>query len=77
MWAVRKRAACDMTDRDWRIFRENHDIIIRSGAAQASHPIRVWEDLRKMLPKAVMDNLQKAGFKKPTAIQMQAIPLGL
>jgi len=46
-----------MTERDWRIFRENHDIIIRSGGSKTSLPIRLWEDLRTMLPKEVMDNI--------------------
>jgi ATP-dependent RNA helicase DDX23/PRP28 len=66
-----------MEERHWRIFRENHDIILRNGAAHATNPIRGWLDLEPVLPKEILSNIKKAGFKKPTPIQMQGIPLGL
>lgn len=59
-----------MEDRHWRIFRENHDIILRNGIANATNPIRDWTDLKAQLPSQVLANIAKAGFKKPTPIQM-------
>ena len=66
-----------MEERHWRIFRENHDIILKNGILNATNPIRNWAELKKQIPSNVMTNIQKAGFKKPTPIQMQAVPLGL
>jgi ATP-dependent RNA helicase DDX23/PRP28 len=33
----------EMTDRDWRIFREDFDILIKGG--RVPHPIRKWDDI--------------------------------
>jgi ATP-dependent RNA helicase DDX23/PRP28 len=32
-----------MTDRDWRIFREDNDILIKGG--RVPNPIRDWDDI--------------------------------
>eukprot|EP00899_Mesostigma_viride_P003847 jgi/Mesvir1/13463/Mv16523-RA.1 len=63
----------EMTERDWRIFREDFNIAIRSG--RSIRPMRNWEE--SGLPKELMQAVEKAGYKKPSPIQMAAIPLGL
>ena len=63
-----------MTERDWRIFREDNDIQIKSG--QCPNPIRDWSEIEEILSDQVRDNLQFNGFSKPMPIQMQAIPIG-
>lgn len=62
-----------MTDRDWRIFREDYDIYIRG--SRVPPPIRKWSEAQ--LPGDILAAIKKAGFSTPTPIQMQAIPIGL
>ena len=33
-----------MTDRDWRIFRENNDITVKSNGLPVPNPLRDWKD---------------------------------
>jgi len=61
-----------MTERDWRIFREDHDIIIKGG--RVPNPIRSWDESN--LPPYIMDAIKLAGYKKPSSIQIQAITIG-
>lgn len=63
----------EMTERDWRIFRE--DFNISHKGSRIPRPMRNWEEgsLSAELLKAVY----KAGYKKPSPIQMAAIPIGL
>lgn len=63
----------EMTERDWRIFREDHDIIIKGG--RVPNPIRTWEESN--LPDFILNAIKNAGYKKPSAIQLQAISIGL
>ncbi|AFZ81122.1 DEAD box ATP-dependent RNA helicase family member protein [Theileria equi strain WA] len=70
-WTQKKRE--DMTDRDWRIFREDFDIYIRGG--RVPPPIRTWAE--SPLPWELLEAIKKAGYSKPTPIQMQAIPIAL
>lgn len=70
-WSEKK--AEEMTERDWRIFREDHDIIIKGG--RVPKPMKEWDD--KLLPDFIMKAIRKLGFTKPTPIQMQGIPIGL
>lgn len=63
-----------MDDRDWRIFREDHEIYIRGG--KAPNPIRDWKELPEINSKLV-ENLLNLAFLKPKPIQMQAIPIGM
>lgn len=63
-----------MNERDWRIFREDNDIITRG--SRIPQPLRNWEELDEIHP-AVIDNLYESGYTKPMPIQMQAIPIGL
>ena len=62
-----------MTERDWRIFREDHDIIIKGG--RVPYPIRSWSE--NDLPEYILKAIRDSGYKAPTSIQMQGIPIGL
>jgi ATP-dependent RNA helicase DDX23/PRP28 len=68
-----KKNLYQMSDRDWRIFREDHEIIIKGG--RVPHPFRTWEESK--LPDYLMEAIKDIGYKTPSAIQMQAIPIGL
>ncbi|CAI9094177.1 OLC1v1029870C1 [Oldenlandia corymbosa var. corymbosa] len=63
----------EMTDRDWRIFKEDFNISYKG--TRVPSPIRSWSEskLNAKLLKAV----ERAGYKSPSPIQMAAIPLGL
>ena len=63
-----------MTERDWRIFREDHEIYVKGG--RVCYPMRVWDDLSN-LNTTIKQNLQSLNFIKPKPIQMQAIPIGM
>jgi len=62
-----------MTERDWRIFREDYNISIKGGNPAA--PIRYWRESN--IPEAILDIIDKVGYKEPSPIQRQAIPIGL
>ena len=62
----------DMSERDWRIFREDFDIRIQGGRAPL--PLRSWREAG--LPLPVMQGIDAAGYKEPSPIQRQAIPIG-
>ncbi|EUD68307.1 hypothetical protein C922_01327 [Plasmodium inui San Antonio 1] len=70
-WSEKKRE--EMTDRDWRIFREDNEIYIKGGIVPA--PIRRWEESN--LSSDLLKAIKKAKYEKPTPIQMQAIPIAL
>ncbi|KAH9543001.1 hypothetical protein CY35_13G039500 [Sphagnum magellanicum] len=63
----------EMTERDWRIFREDFNISYKG--SRIPRPMRNWEEgaLSPELLKAV----EEVGYKKPSPIQMAAIPIGL
>lgn len=63
----------DMTERDWRIFREDYEISIKGG--RVAHPIRYWKE--SDLPREIFDIIRDCGYHEPTPIQRQAIPIGL
>lgn len=63
----------EMTERDWRIFREDFNIAIKGG--RIPNPIRHWKEC--FLPKVILDIIEQLGYKDPTPIQRQAIPIGL
>lgn len=82
----------DMKERDWRIFREDFSIAAR-GACGLSfvlvfvtsyliliggnipHPLRSWEE--SIIPTQILEIVDKVGYKEPSPIQRQAIPIGL
>ncbi|KAK4323833.1 hypothetical protein Pmani_005473 [Petrolisthes manimaculis] len=62
-----------MTERDWRIFREDYNIAIKGG--KIPNPIRKWDESN--IKKAILDIIAGVGYVEPTPIQRQAIPIGL
>ena len=62
-----------MTERDWRIMREDFDIRVRGG--RALYPLRKWDECA-MAP-SLRRAIDEMGYKQPSPIQRQAIPMGL
>jgi len=62
-----------MTQRDWRIFKEDFNITVKGG--NIPHPIRKWSEAG--FQKEITDIIEKNGYTEPTPIQRQAIPVGL
>lgn len=62
-----------MTERDWRIFREDYNITIKGG--KVPHPIRKWKE--SSIPASILEIIDDIGYREPTPIQRQAIPIGL
>uniref|UniRef100_A0ACB8ELH6 DEAD (Asp-Glu-Ala-Asp) box polypeptide 23 n=1 Tax=Sphaerodactylus townsendi TaxID=933632 RepID=A0ACB8ELH6_9SAUR len=60
-------------EEDWRIFREDYSITTKGG--KIPNPIRSWKD--SSLPPHILEVIDKCGYKEPTPIQRQAIPIGL
>ena len=65
--AYLSKAREEMSERDWRIFREDHEIYIKGG--QCPNPVRSWEEVEG-IPEAIHNNLALNNYKTPTAIQM-------
>lgn len=63
----------EMTERDWRIFREDYNITIKGG--KIPNPIRSWNE--SGFPPEIIEIIDTVGYKEPTPIQRQAIPIGL
>ena len=70
-WSHKKKE--DMTERDWRIFREDFDIRVKGG--KSAYPLRNWEDLRGVTNDLILRGLNDLGYDNPTPIQRQAIPI--
>lgn len=51
-----------MTDRDWRIFREDYSITTKGG--KIPNPIRSWKD--SSLPPHILEVIDKCGYKVGT-----------
>jgi ATP-dependent RNA helicase DDX23/PRP28 len=63
----------DMTERDWRIFKEDFSISVRGGFIP--DPLRNWGDAH--LKPEIMEIIRECGFTDPTPVQRAAIPIGL
>ncbi|KAK4058475.1 mRNA splicing protein prp28 [Microbotryomycetes sp. JL221] len=63
----------DMRERDWRIFREDFAIAARGGNIPL--PLRTWSE--STIPQQLLDVIEEIGYKEPSPIQRQAIPIGL
>uniref|UniRef100_A0A1L8DJ62 Probable ATP-dependent RNA helicase DDX23 n=1 Tax=Nyssomyia neivai TaxID=330878 RepID=A0A1L8DJ62_9DIPT len=63
----------EMTERDWRIFREDYNITIKGG--KIPNPFRTWKE--SGFQREILEIVDKVGYKEPTPIQRQAIPIGL
>ncbi len=68
------KTLADMTERDWRIFREDFNISYKGG--RLPMPMRSWEECPG-LPNEILRAIQKVGYAKPSPIQMASIPIGL
>ncbi|PPQ70960.1 hypothetical protein CVT24_009960 [Panaeolus cyanescens] len=63
----------DMKERDWRIFREDFSISARGGNIPV--PLRSWTE--SSIPQSILECIERIGYKEPSPIQRQAIPIGL
>ena len=68
-----------MTARDWRIFRENYDIVVKGG--KSPPPLRSFREtppgcppIHPRLIDAIENTLR---YKEPSPIQRQSIPIGM
>ncbi|TKY89906.1 hypothetical protein EX895_001203 [Sporisorium graminicola] len=62
-----------MKERDWRIFREDFGISARGG--NIPKPLRSWRE--SSIPASILSTIEEVGYKEPSPIQRQAIPIGL
>lgn len=62
-----------MRERDWRIFKEDFNIATKGGSIP--NPMRSWKE--SGLPKNLLDIVESAGYKDPSAVQRAAIPIAL
>lgn len=69
-WTEKTRT--QMTDRDWRIFREDYGISTKGGSIE--HPLRSWDELKAKGADIVDTIVNRLKFKEPTPIQRAAIP---
>ena len=81
----------EMKERDWRIFREDFSIAARglpiclsflplsptdrNIGGNIPHPLRSWGE--SAIPKQILAVIDQIGYKEPSPIQRQAIPIGL
>ncbi|KAF9406796.1 mRNA splicing protein prp28 [Podila epigama] len=62
-----------MKERDWRIFKEDFNIACKGGSIP--NPIRRWSE--SGIASKILEVIDLVGYKEPTPIQRQAIPIGL
>lgn len=63
----------DMTRRDWAIMREDFDIHVRG--RDTVNPLRSWDEAT--IHADIRRAIDRIGYKEPSPIQRQAIPMGL
>ncbi|CAG0893505.1 unnamed protein product [Darwinula stevensoni] len=68
-----EKALDEMTERDWRIFREDYNITIKGG--RVPNPLRSWKESN--LCSELLEIIIRLSYDEPTPIQKQAIPIGL
>ncbi|GAA5870386.1 hypothetical protein JCM3774_002716 [Rhodotorula dairenensis] len=68
-----EKSLTEMRDRDWRIFREDFSISARGG--HIPMPLRSWDE--SQIPQQLLEAIEAIGYKEPSPIQRQAIPIGL
>ncbi|EJS42303.1 prp28p [Saccharomyces arboricola H-6] len=67
-----EKSLSKMTERDWRILKEDFAIVTKGGAVE--NPMRNWED-RNIIPEDLLRIVtQKLQFHSPTPIQRITIP---
>ena len=63
-----------MTARDWRIYRENYEIVVKGG--RAPPPLRNFKEAQ--LHPALLQSIEMVlKYTEPMPIQRQAVPIGL
>lgn len=70
--SIETKPFAHMSDRDWKIYRENHLLFIKG---KALPPIRNWGELN--CNSTILRAISRLRYKVPTPIQMQGIPIGL
>lgn len=70
-WKDKPRS--EMAERDWRIFKEDFNIMCKGG--RIPNPFRNWDE--SDLPTDLKEIIDRVGYKEPTPIQRQAIPIGM
>ncbi|KAG9286717.1 hypothetical protein G9A89_012267 [Geosiphon pyriformis] len=76
MWDDRhwsEKPLTEMKERDWRIFKEDFNITTKGGSIP--NAIRSWKE--SGLSERILNLIDSIGYKEPTPIQRQAIPIGL
>lgn len=69
-----EKTVAEMSQRDWRIFKEDYSIVTKGG--NVPNPLRSWDEC-KDIPRVVRDTIARMGYKEPTPIQRAAIPVAL
>jgi ATP-dependent RNA helicase DDX23/PRP28 len=67
-----EKSKLEMTERDWRIFREDYQISVKGATLP---PLRSWTE--SDIPPFILDSVKRLGYREPTPIQRQAIPLAM
>ena len=70
-WSLKKLD--DMAERDWRIFKEDYTISVKG--SNVPHPLRSWKE--SDIPGPILRVIDQVGYKEPTPIQRQAIPIAM
>jgi ATP-dependent RNA helicase DDX23/PRP28 len=68
-----EKPLAQMKERDWRIFKEDFNISTKGG--NMPNPMRSWQE--SGLPPRILNVIASIGYKEPTPIQRQAIPIEL
>ena len=69
-WSEKSRE--EMSDRDWRIFKEDFNISSKGG--NIGHPLRSWDEAK--IPKKLLTSIVSK-YENPTPIQRATIPLAI
>lgn len=70
-----KKRLEDMKPRDWRIMKENFEIILRG--SNVPNPLRYWHEQADMDPQLLDIITKRLGYEEPTPIQRASIPVAL
>ncbi|KAK6462592.1 Pre-mRNA-splicing ATP-dependent RNA helicase PRP28 [Scheffersomyces coipomensis] len=66
----------EMTIRDWRIFKEDYNIVSKN-VINDIKPLRNWDEIPKLIPSKIIDLIYKLKYDNPTPIQRASIPITL
>jgi ATP-dependent RNA helicase DDX23/PRP28 len=70
------KSLSEMTDRDWRIFREDFGIVVSCPNPTIPKPIRFWKECSDWIPYLLLRTITTK-YIDPTPIQRQAIPVAI